>query len=151
MVSAVPGVLRPLWQRGGDPGVWRRLAHGTCPRVRAPAVTLGWGCPQRFCSASRAPPSTQQISKEQPWDVGQYRIPGSTDPAGREAKDSSRAGPMGLDVATLPLHVAPGMPSTRQVGCVGSRRSVPIFLGRNTKGGKKRRGKSLSSCISSSV
>ena len=149
MVSVVLGVSRPLWQCEGDPGIRRWLDSSTCPRVRAPAVTRGWGCAWRFCSASRAPPSTRQISEEQPCDVGQYQIPGSTDPAGREAEDSSHAMPMGLEVATHPLHVAPGMPSTRQVGCVGARGSVLIFLYRNTKGGKKRRDKSLSSCISS--
>lgn len=149
-MSAVLGVLRPLWQCGWDPGIQRRLDHSMCPCVRAPAVMLGWGCAQNFCSASRAPASTQQISGEQPWDVGQYQIPGSTDPAGREAEDSSCAMPMGLEVATSP-HVALSMPSTRQVGCMGAWGSVLIFLCRNTKGGKKCRDKSLSSCLSSSM
>lgn len=78
---------------------WRASRHpdcSMCPHVGAPAVTLAWGCAQRFCSAS-VPPSSQQISEEQPWYVSQYQIPGSTDPAGREAQDSSRAMPMGLE------------------------------------------------------
>lgn len=48
----------------------------------------------------------------------------------REAEDSPCAMPMGLKVATHPLH---GTPSARQIGCIGSWESVLFFYAETQK------------------
>lgn len=69
------------------------------------------------------PPSTWQTAGE---DGSQCQIPGSADPAGREAEDLSHG-----------LEVAPVMPSPRRGGREETQGSVLAVLNRNKKGGNR--------------